>query len=85
MVSGWSPLVPNANLPLSLAVATLPNSGSSGNYDKWLSSKQDEDYLPLWLKEAGYRTECEFTCVACFHVQARGTCLTDKEQMLVNS
>lgn len=33
-------------------------NGAGGNYDKWLISKQDEDYLPLWLKRAGYRTEC---------------------------
>ncbi|RMZ73629.1 arylsulfatase [Pyrenophora seminiperda CCB06] len=32
-------------------------NGPGGNYDKWLASKQDEDYLPLWLKQAGYRTE----------------------------
>lgn len=35
------------------------SSSCSGNYDKWLASKQDEDYLPVWLKEAGYRTECK--------------------------
>ncbi|KAH8701266.1 alkaline-phosphatase-like protein [Phaeosphaeriaceae sp. PMI808] len=32
-------------------------NGAGGNYDKWLASRQDEDYMPLWLKEAGYRTE----------------------------
>ncbi|KAM0330747.1 hypothetical protein ACHAQA_003700 [Verticillium albo-atrum] len=28
-----------------------------GNYDKFVASGQDEDYLPHWLKKAGYRTE----------------------------
>ncbi|KAH7014423.1 alkaline-phosphatase-like protein [Microdochium trichocladiopsis] len=32
-------------------------NGPGGNYDKWLASKQDLDYLPVWLKKAGYRTE----------------------------
>ena len=29
-----------------------------GNYDKFVFSGQDEDYLPFWLKNAGYQTEC---------------------------
>ncbi|GAB7362532.1 hypothetical protein MBLNU230_g2851t1 [Neophaeotheca triangularis] len=28
-----------------------------GNYDKWVWSGEDQDYLPMWLKKAGYRTE----------------------------
>ncbi|KAI0698710.1 arylsulfatase [Earliella scabrosa] len=28
-----------------------------GGYEKWVASGQDEDYLPHWLKRAGYRTE----------------------------
>ncbi|KAI0193498.1 arylsulfatase [Astrocystis sublimbata] len=28
-----------------------------GNYDKFVISKQDQDYLPLWMKKSGYRTE----------------------------
>lgn len=31
-----------------------------GNYDKWVWSGEDQDYLPFWLKKAGYRTECKF-------------------------
>lgn len=27
-----------------------------GNYDKWLASKMDADYLPNWLNAAGYST-----------------------------
>lgn len=30
-----------------------------GNYDKWVWSGEDKDYLPFWLKKAGYRTECK--------------------------
>lgn len=30
-----------------------------GNYDKFVLSGQDTDYLPFWLKDAGYRVECE--------------------------
>lgn len=29
-----------------------------GNYDKFVLSGQDKDYLPFWLKDAGYRVEC---------------------------
>ncbi|KAI8628092.1 arylsulfatase [Xylariaceae sp. FL1651] len=28
-----------------------------GNYDKWLKSGQNEDYLPFWLTAAGYNAE----------------------------
>ncbi|PVI02577.1 arylsulfatase [Periconia macrospinosa] len=28
-----------------------------GNYDKWVVAGLDEDYLPHWLKKAGYRAE----------------------------
>ncbi|KAI1330225.1 arylsulfatase [Xylariaceae sp. FL0255] len=28
-----------------------------GNYDKWVASAQDEDYLPHWLVSAGYNAE----------------------------
>ncbi|KAH7171229.1 arylsulfatase [Dactylonectria macrodidyma] len=28
-----------------------------GNYQKWRLSNLDKDYLPMWLGEAGYRTE----------------------------
>lgn len=31
-----------------------------GNYDKWTMSGEDQDYLPFWLKKAGYRTECKY-------------------------
>lgn len=30
-----------------------------GNYDKFVLSGQDTDYLPFWLKDAGYRVECK--------------------------
>ncbi|KAK5625868.1 hypothetical protein RRF57_001584 [Xylaria bambusicola] len=29
-----------------------------GNWDKWLISGQNEDYLPHWLTAAGYNAEC---------------------------
>lgn len=32
---------------------------SSGNYDKWRLAGEDLNYLPHWIKEAGYRAECE--------------------------
>ncbi|KAI0469725.1 arylsulfatase [Xylariaceae sp. FL0804] len=32
-------------------------SAPGGNYDKWLISGQNDDYLPLWLTAAGYTTE----------------------------
>lgn len=36
----------------------ITNVGSpGGNYDKWLASKQDEDYLPHWLRGAGYAAD----------------------------
>ncbi|KAK6220639.1 hypothetical protein LQW54_002084 [Pestalotiopsis sp. IQ-011] len=31
-----------------------------GNYDKFVLSGQDTDYLPFWLKDAGYRVECKY-------------------------
>ncbi|KAI0869666.1 arylsulfatase [Hypoxylon argillaceum] len=31
--------------------------GPGGNYDKWLISGQNEDYLPHWLTAAGYNAE----------------------------
>ncbi|KAL8386854.1 hypothetical protein RB595_010342 [Gaeumannomyces hyphopodioides] len=31
--------------------------GPGGNYDKWTISGLDNDYLPHWLKKAGYRAE----------------------------
>ncbi|RYC62613.1 hypothetical protein CHU98_g3596 [Xylaria longipes] len=31
-------------------------SAPGGNYDKWLISGQNEDYLPHWLTAAGYKT-----------------------------
>lgn len=30
-----------------------------GNYDKFVLSGQDNDYLPFWMSRAGYRNECE--------------------------
>ncbi|PHH61800.1 hypothetical protein CDD81_7964 [Ophiocordyceps australis] len=35
---------------------THPTS-PGGGYAKWLASGLNEDYLPFWLKEAGYQTE----------------------------
>ncbi|EJT71027.1 hypothetical protein GGTG_12048 [Gaeumannomyces tritici R3-111a-1] len=32
-------------------------AGPGGNYDKWTISGLDNDYLPHWLKKAGYRSE----------------------------
>ncbi|KAH9906935.1 arylsulfatase [Xylariomycetidae sp. FL2044] len=32
-------------------------SAPGGNYDKWVASGLDQDYLPFWLKHAGYRAE----------------------------
>ena len=32
---------------------------NSGNYDKWVASGEDNNYLPHWIKKAGYRAECE--------------------------
>ncbi|KAJ8130776.1 hypothetical protein O1611_g2855 [Lasiodiplodia mahajangana] len=32
-------------------------SAPGGNYDKWLISGQNEDYLPHWLTAAGYNAE----------------------------
>ncbi|KAI0534000.1 arylsulfatase [Xylaria digitata] len=32
-------------------------SAPGGNYDKWLISGQNEDYLPYWLTAAGYNAE----------------------------
>ncbi|KAI8631874.1 arylsulfatase [Xylariaceae sp. FL1651] len=29
-----------------------------GNYDKWVASGQDKNYLPHWLVDAGYNAEC---------------------------
>ena len=34
------------------------NSKSSGNYEKFMLSGQVQDYIPHWMKKAGYRTEC---------------------------
>lgn len=31
-----------------------------GSYNKWVASGMDNNYLPHWLKAAGYQTEC--TC-----------------------
>lgn len=31
----------------------------SGNYDKWVQAGLDEEYLPHWLKKAGYKAECK--------------------------
>lgn len=28
-----------------------------GTYNKWVLSKQDQNYLPFWMSAAGYRTE----------------------------
>lgn len=28
-----------------------------GSYDKWLAAGLDEDYLPHWIKKAGYKAE----------------------------
>ncbi|CAH0018782.1 unnamed protein product, partial [Clonostachys rhizophaga] len=30
---------------------------SRGNYQKWRSMGEDNNYLPIWLQNAGYRTE----------------------------
>jgi hypothetical protein len=30
----------------------------SGNYDKWRLAKEDRNYLPHWIKQAGYKAEC---------------------------
>lgn len=30
-----------------------------GSYDKWTLAGEDNDYLPHWLKKAGYRVECK--------------------------
>lgn len=30
-----------------------------GKYDKFVISEQDTDYLPLWMEQAGYRSECK--------------------------
>lgn len=30
----------------------------SGNYEKFVLSGQVKDYIPHWMKKAGYRTEC---------------------------
>ncbi|KAI0137520.1 arylsulfatase [Xylariales sp. AK1849] len=32
-------------------------SSPGGNFDKWLVSAENEDYLPHWLVQAGYNTE----------------------------
>lgn len=32
-----------------------------GNYDKFVASELDQDYLPHWMNAAGYRTECKPT------------------------
>jgi cytochrome c-type biogenesis protein CcmE len=32
---------------------------NSGDYEKWILAKQDEEYMPQLMKKAGYRTECE--------------------------
>ncbi|OAQ59462.2 arylsulfatase [Pochonia chlamydosporia 170] len=32
-------------------------SAPGGNYAKWLASGENNDYLPMWLSKAGYRTE----------------------------
>lgn len=39
----------------------LQVAAPGGNYDKWRLSGEDKDYLPFWLKRAGYRTECVST------------------------
>ena len=31
-----------------------------GNYDKFVYSGQDRDYLPIWMKQAGYNVECKW-------------------------
>lgn len=31
----------------------------SGSYNKWVASGQDQNYLPMWMNQAGYRTECK--------------------------
>lgn len=31
----------------------------SGSYNKWVASGMDENYLPMWMNQAGYRTECK--------------------------
>lgn len=35
-----------------------------GTYNKWVLSQQDQNYLPFWLNEAGYRTECKSNSAA---------------------
>ncbi|KAF3764116.1 alkaline phosphatase-like protein [Cryphonectria parasitica EP155] len=30
-----------------------------GAYNKWVLSEQDQNYLPHWMKKAGYRNECK--------------------------
>ncbi|KAI0755603.1 alkaline-phosphatase-like protein [Fomes fomentarius] len=32
-------------------------SAPGGGYEKWVASGQDQDYLPHWIKRAGYRAE----------------------------
>ena len=32
----------------------------SGGYPKWLRTGEWKNYLPLWLKSAGYNTACMF-------------------------
>ncbi|KAL0934496.1 arylsulfatase precursor [Colletotrichum truncatum] len=32
-------------------------AGAGGSYDKWTLAGEDNDYLPHWLKKAGYRVE----------------------------
>ena len=29
-----------------------------GNYDKWMAAGEDQNYLPHWIKDGGYRAEC---------------------------
>lgn len=30
-----------------------------GNYDKWRIAGEDRDYMPHWIKKAGYKAECK--------------------------
>lgn len=40
--------------------SSLANVGhDSGGYEKFVQSGQDLNYLPHWLKAAGYRSECK--------------------------
>jgi arylsulfatase A-like enzyme len=45
-----------------------------GNYDKFVISGQDTDYLPFWMRQAGYRTECKFHLLSSLYTESL-TCL----------